>query len=112
MKPHGLIAALGVLAILGGYAWWANKHPVADKASTTPASPKILSLSADQIQSIRLAKTGADPVVVNKTGSTWQIDGAKPLAADSDAVTSLTGAVSPLTADLLIEEHPQSLTAF
>ncbi len=112
MKPHGLITALGVLAILGGYAWWANKHPVADKASATPASPKILSLSADQIQSIRLAKTGADPVVLNKTGSNWQIDGSKPLAADSDAVTTLTGTVSPLTADLLIDEHPQSLTAF
>jgi Domain of unknown function (DUF4340) len=112
LKPHGLITALGVLAILGGYAWWANKHPVADKTPATPASPRILALSADQIQSIRLAKTGADPVVINKTGGAWQIEGAKPLAADQDAVTGLTGAVSPLTADLLIDEHPQSLTAF
>src|SRR5580700_2788808 len=112
LKPHGLITALGVLAILGGYAWWANKHPVADKASATPASPKILSLSADQIQSVRIAKAGADPVVLNKAGGTWQIEGTKPLAADSDAINGLTGAVSPLTANLLIDEHPQNLTSF
>jgi hypothetical protein len=112
MKPHGLIAALGVLAILGGYAWWANRHPVTDTTSTLPVSPKILTLTADQISSIRMAKTGADPLTLQKTGDKWQITTPRTLTADSDAVTSLTSAVSPLTADRLIDEHPQSLTSF
>ena len=112
LKPHGLITGLGVLAILGGYAFWANKHPVTDTTSATPASPKVLSLTADQITGIRLAKTGAEPIMINKTGDKWQIEGAKPLAADQDAITSLTGAVSPLNSDRLIDEHPQSLESF
>jgi len=111
LKPHGLITAVGVLAILGGYAWWVNRHP-APETPPTPAAPKILSLTADQITSIHLSKTGAEPIVLNKAPDGWQIDGAKPLAADSDAIAALTGAVSPLTADRLIDEHPQSLGAF
>jgi hypothetical protein len=111
LKPQGLITAVGVLAILGGYAWWANKHPVADTAST-PASPKILSLTANQVTSIRIAKTGAEGVNLSKSGDHWQIDGAKPLAADADTVNTLTAAVSPLTSDRLIEDHPQNLATF
>jgi hypothetical protein len=116
MKPHGLIAAVGVLAILGGYAWWANRHPTADTASTSgPAAPKVLSLTADQIQSIHVTKTGGTPITVRKTGDQWQIDpaaGAKPLAADSDAISGITSTVSPLTSDRLIDEHPQALSSF
>jgi len=112
MKPHGLIAAVGVLAILGGYAFWVSKHPTTDTPPSTSTSSKILALPADQIQSIRLAKAGADPVTLTKSGDAWQIDGAKPLAADPDAVSGLTGAVSPLTSDRLIDEHPQDLKTF
>jgi hypothetical protein len=112
LKPHGLIAAVGVLAILGGYAWWANKHPLADSGPATPAAPKILALTADQIQSIRLSKKGADPVELTRAGDVWQIAAATPLAADQEAVSALTGSLSPLNADRLIDEHPASLTAF
>jgi hypothetical protein len=112
LKPHGLITAVGVLAILGGYAWWANRHPAVDTTVATTTSPKILSLNADQITSIRLAKTGAEPITLNKTGDKWQVVTDKTLAADSDAVAGITGAVSPLTSDRLIDEHPQDLTSF
>jgi hypothetical protein len=112
LKPQGLITAVGVLVILGGYAWWANRHPTPDTSSTAATSPKILSLSADQITSIRMAKTGAEPLVVTKSGSAWQITAPQTLPADADSIAALTGAVSPLTSDRLIEEHPASLTPF
>jgi hypothetical protein len=116
MKPHGLIAAVGVLAILGGYAWWANRHPTADTSSTTtPAAPKILSLTADQVQSIHVAKTGGTPITVRKTGDQWQIepaDGAKSLTADADTISGIISSLSPLTSDRLIDEHPQGLSSF
>jgi hypothetical protein len=112
LKPHGLIAAVGVLAILGGYAWWANRHPVSDTTSTTPASPKILTLPADQLTTIRIAKTGSEPLTLEKKGDQWQITTPNPLPADQDAVASLTSAVSPLNSDRLIDEHPQSLATF
>lgn len=112
LKPQGLITAVGVLAILGGYAWWANKHPTAPDTSTAATSPKILSLSADQITGIRLAKTGAEPVVLSKSGNQWQITAPQALPADSDSLTALTTALSPLASDRLIEEHPASLAPF
>lgn len=111
LKPHGLIAAVGVLAILGGYAWWANRHPVADTTSTT-ASPKILTLPADQLTTISIAKTGAEPITLEKKGDQWQIATPNPLPADQDAVSSLTSAVSPLNSDRLIDDHPQNLAPF
>lgn len=109
-NPRGLIAGVCVLAALGGYAWWSNKHPAAPDASTaTPAAPKILTIPADQIQTVRVAKTGGDPVILQRTGDGWKVG---PLSADQDAVNSLTGALSPLTSDRLIDEHPASLTTF
>jgi len=112
LKPQGLITAVGVLAILGGYAWWANRHPTSDKSPADKTSPKILTLTADQITGFRLAKTGADAVVLSKTGDKWQITAPQELPADSDAVNGLTGAVAPLTSDRLIEENPQNLATF
>src|SRR6185312_241991 len=112
LKPQGLITAVGVLAILGGYAWWANRHPTSDKSPADATSPKILSLTADQITGIRLLKTGPDAVVLSKTGDKWQITAPQELPADSDSVTALTGAVAPLTSDRLIDDHPQSLAPF
>ena len=112
LKPHGLIAAVGVLAILGGYAWWANRHPVSDTTSATPPSPKILTLPADQLTTIRIAKTGSEPLTLEKKGDQWQITTPNPLPADQDAVAALSGAVSPLNSDRLIDENPQSLKSF
>jgi hypothetical protein len=112
LKPQGLITAVGVLAILGGYAWWANRHPTSDKSPADKTSPKILTLTADQITGFRLAKTGGDAVVLSKSGDKWQITAPQELPADSDAVNGLTGAVAPLTSDRLIEEHPQNLATF
>ena len=112
LKPQGLITAVGVLAILGGYAWWANRHPTSDKSAADKTSPKILTLTADQITGFRLAKTGADPVVLSKSGDKWQITAPQELPADADAVNGLTGAVAPLSSDRLIEDNPQSLAPF
>ncbi|HVW08093.1 MAG TPA: DUF4340 domain-containing protein [Bryobacteraceae bacterium] len=112
LKPQGLITAIGVLAILGGYAWWANRHPTADKTSPAATSPKILSLTADQITGLRLVKPASDAVVLSKTGDKWQITAPQQLPADSDSVGALTNAVSPLTSDRLIDEHPQNLAEF
>ena len=108
-NPKGLIAAVCILAALGGYAWWSNKHPAADTSSTTPPAPKILTLASDQIQSIHLTKTGNDPIVLQRSGDNWQVG---TLAADQDAVGSLTGALSPLASDRLIDANPPTLTSF
>jgi Domain of unknown function (DUF4340) len=112
MKAGGLFTAIGVLIVLGGAVWWSNKHPTADKASKTPAAPKLISVDAKQIDDIKLIKAGADPIELTKLADSWVI--AKPAAmpADQDAVSMLTGSIATLNADRVIDEHPSSLNEF
>jgi hypothetical protein len=111
MKPTGLLAACGVLAVLSGVMFWYQKHP-AKGESSTPASPKILALSENQIEGIRLAKTGSDPVVLKKTGDKWMLTEPKPVEADQDAVRSLVSSLATLNSDRLIDEKPSDLAGF
>jgi len=111
MKPTGLLAACGVLAALTGVVLWYQKHP-AKPESTTPASPKILALSENQIEGIRLVKLGSAPIVLRKTGDKWSITEPKPADADQDAVRSLVGSLATLNADRLIDDKPSDLNGF
>jgi hypothetical protein len=111
-QPVGLLIASVVLVVLAGLVWWTNKHPSTSAASTTPASPKILALSDNQIQQIRIAKSGSPPVVLKKLADKWAIAEPKAMPADQDAVNSLTSSISTLNADRLIEDHPANLAEF
>jgi hypothetical protein len=111
MKSGGLFTAIGVLAVLGGVMWWFNKHPT-DSASKTPPAPKLISVDAKQIDSIRLVKTGSDPIELAKLADTWAIAKPAQMPADQDAVNTMTSSLATLNADRLIDEHPASLNEF
>lgn len=113
MNPARLFTSLALLAILGGLVYWSNKHPNTDTTtSKTPAAPKLISVDANQIESIRLAKTGSDPVEIVKLANTWTISKPSAMPADAEAVNMLTGSLSALNADRVIDEHPASLKDF
>lgn len=111
LKPTGLATATALLAVLGGLVWWTQKHPKTPD-TLAPAAPKILAVGEDQIESIRMAKTGANPVTLKRSGEKWEITEPKPYPADADAVRSLTGTLSTLTSDRMIDEKPASLAEF
>jgi hypothetical protein len=113
MKPGGLFTAVGVLIVLGGVVWWFNKHPSTDAtASKTPAAPKLISVDPKQIEGIRLAKAGAEPVELTKLAGSWTIAKPSAMPADADAVSMLAGSIASLNADRVIDEHPSDLSAF
>jgi hypothetical protein len=112
LKPIGLLAATGVLVILGGAIWYFQKHPKAPDTPATPAVPKILSLAEDQIEGVRIAKTGSDPVVLKNLAGKWVIAEPKQIPADQDTVKTITSALASLNADRLIDEHPSDLNPF
>jgi hypothetical protein len=111
MKFTGLFTALGILIVLGGTVWWTNKHPSTGK-SNTPASPKIISVDQKQIEGVRIAKPGSDPVELVKLADKWEIAKPGPMPADQDAVGTLTSSLAALNADRVIDEHPASLNEF
>ena len=111
LKPTGLIAACGVLAVLGGLVWWTKQHPKKADSKTSDA-PKVLALGEDQIEGITLSKPGAEPLVLKKTGDKWQITAPKPLPADQDAVKALVSSLANLQSDRLIDQAPANLAEF
>ena len=113
MKTGGLLAAVGVLAVLGGLVWYTGQHPGEDKDSKSAASAiKLISMDAGQMTEIRLIKTGEPAIVLRKISDIWQIVEPKKLEADSEVVSPLTGSLASVNADRLIDEHPTSLKEF
>lgn len=112
MKPGGLFTAIGVLIVLGGALWWFNKHPTVDASSKTPPAPKLISVDANNIEDIRLVKSGAEPIELAKLANTWTITKPAAMGADQDAVSMLTGSIAMLNADRMIDDHPSNLADF
>lgn len=112
MKPGGLFTAIGLLIVLGGAMWWFNKHPTVDASSKTPPAPKLISVDANNIEDIRLIKSGAEPIELAKLANTWTITKPNAMGADQDAVSMLTGSLAMLNADRMIEDHPSNLADF
>jgi hypothetical protein len=115
MKPRGLLAAVIVLAALGGALYWSNRKQKADaaKPATDTRHPKILSIPEDQIKEVRLKKTGAETTVLRKgDDGKWQIAEPKPLRADQDAAKSLVSSLSNLNADKVVEDKAADLSPY
>src|ERR1051326_3073745 len=113
MKFRGLLAAVVVLAALGGAAWWSEKREKAN-AGKPPADapPKILSIPDTDFQQIQLAKKSGDTTLLKKADGKWQIVTPKPLATDQDSVNSLVSSLSSLSSDRLIEDKAADLSSY
>jgi hypothetical protein len=114
MKPRGLLAAVIVLAALGGALYWSNRRQKAEAAKpVTDTSTKILSIPEDQIKEITLKKTGAEATVLQKgNDGKWQLTAPKPLSADQDAAKSLVSTLSSLNADKVVEDKASDLSPY
>jgi hypothetical protein len=116
MKPRGLLAAVIVLAALGGALYWSNRKQKADAAkpaTDAAATTKILAIPEDQIKEVRLKKTGAETTVLRKGGDgKWQIAEPRPVGADQDAAKSLVSSLGTLNADKVVEDKAADLSPY
>ena len=113
MRFRGLLAAVAVLAALGGAAWWSERKEKANAGKpAADAPPKILSIPEADFQQIQLAKKAGDVTVLKKADGKWQIVQPKPLAADQDSVNSLVTSLSSLSSDRLIEDKASDLSSY
>ncbi len=113
MKYKGLLAAVVVLAALGGAVYWSEKtKDTAEKKPDTAAPPKILTIPEAQFKEIKIVKNGAELVMLSKIGSQWEIVQPVSLHADQDSVSSVVTALASLSADRLIDEKPANLNTF
>ena len=112
MKFRGLIAAVVVLAGLGGWLWWSQKHP-AKPATETPTIPAAVKVDAHAVTGITVANKGATPVTIVPKGSdAWQITSPDQYRADVDAVNAMLKALSDLHPASVVEEHATNLEPY
>jgi len=113
MKFRGLLAAVVVLAALGGAVWWSEKKEKADAGKpAADAPPKILTIPEDQFKQVQLVRKSGETTEVSKASGSWQIVQPKPLAADEASVTSLVSSLASLSSDRLIEDKPSDYSAY
>jgi hypothetical protein len=110
-NPIGLLVACGVLIVLGGLVWWTGKHP-SKPETTTPATPKILALGEDQIEGIRIAKLGSEPIQLKKNQDKWVLAAPAQFDADQDTVKALVSSLATFNGERLIDENPTDLGSF
>jgi hypothetical protein len=114
MKFARLLIAAAVLAALGGVVWYSDKQEAAKADKADPkAPPKILELKDADIKGIEIQhKDGETTVLAKNDAGKWSITAPKPLAADQNAVSSITGSVSSLTSDRMVDDNVTDLAAY
>jgi hypothetical protein len=113
MKPKGLLIALVLLAGFGGAAIWVYKHPASDDSKkTAEGSVKLLTISDDQFQGIKIAKLTGEIIDLKKETGKWRMLAPQQLTLDQDTMGSMQSTISGLTSDKLIEPNATDLKAF
>lgn len=108
-----LIAAV-ILAGLGGAIWWSERDEAAKKAQPdVKAPPKILALTESDVKTIELQRAGEAATLLTKDDAgKWSITAPTGLVADSTAIATLSGSVTALASDRVIDENLADLAAY
>ncbi|HKR26103.1 MAG TPA: DUF4340 domain-containing protein [Acidobacteriaceae bacterium] len=112
MKFRGLIAAVVVLAGLGGWLWWSQKHP-AKPATEQPATAAITKVDAHAVTSVTVTSKGAQPItVVPSASDAWKITAPAAYRADADTVNAIVHSLSDLHPESVVDEHAVNLAPY
>ena len=113
MRPKGLLIAVVLLAVLGGLIFWSNKkQAAAPPKSATDTTTRLLTISDDQFQEIRIKKLTGEVEDLKRDNGKWRLVEPQPLAADQDTVGSIVTTLGSLTADKTIEPNATDLVPY
>ncbi len=113
MKLRSLILSTVILlALLGTLYWSEHRKPKEETTVSADTSPAILKLDEASITQVDLKKKDAAPIVLAKSGGSWQITEPKPLSADQNMVSSLVSSLSSLRSERVVDDKPSDLSAY
>lgn len=113
MKPRNLIVAVVILAALSGAVWWAQKHPSTPASdSNTPPPAKLVDIPESSVNQVDIAAKNQPEVVLKREKQKWQITAPQPAGADQDAVATMLGTLSPLTADSTVTDSATDISQY
>lgn len=114
MQARGLLIATVVLVALAGGVYYSNRQ--VEKAEGKPAAdapPQIVSIPDEQMTRLELKrKDGTATLLKRGAGNKWELTEPKQLAADSEAINSLTGTLAVLNSERVVEEKAGDLAAY
>jgi len=112
MSLRGLLIGVIALAVLGGTAYWSEHNKKPEDTKGPNDSPKLVSLKDEDVSRVEIRRKDAEPVVVQKEKSGWQMTQPKPVRTDRDAVAGVVSAMSGLTWDRLVEDKATDTGTF
>ena len=107
-----LVTTIALVAILGGLVGYIYYLETKEPTPPEDAPQKAFaSVEADAIEELRIT-AGGETTRLTKAGDTWSI--VEPVRADADAgeVSSITGSLSSLQIDQVVDEKPADLAPF
>lgn len=111
MQLRGLLAALVLLAVLGGGVWYSNKRKAEEEKQGSKDTPKILAIPEDQLAQLEIKRADGKNTTLKKTDK-WQITAPEAMGADQDAINSIATTIAGLTADAIVDEKPADLATY
>lgn len=112
MKLRSLLVSTFVLVALIGTLYWSeHRKPVEAKASAGTA-PSILKLDEGSITRLALKARSAEPIVLEKQSSNWQITEPKHLGVDQTAVSGVLSTLSSLNSERVIQDKTSDLKPY
>jgi hypothetical protein len=103
------LALLVVLVGLGAYIYFVDPQP----DSPTPTKEKAFaSITAPDIEELRIKSESGDVTSVRKEGDTWQVVSPVAARAAASEVSSVTAALEQLEIDRVIDENASNLAEY
>lgn len=106
---RSLLVLLLIAAGLGAYIYFVEMER--DPAGTE-AKAKVFTVDVDAIEELEVKVPGGTATSLKRTGTTWNVTAPVAVAADSAAVSSITGALSTMEIDTVLEENATAFGPF
>lgn len=114
MGSKNLVIAAALLLALSGAVWWAKKHPNSGTSSTnTPSTTtNLVNVPGASVTQIDLTRKGSPTIQVSHDGGKWQITAPQTFPVDQSTIDGITGALSPATAENVVDAKPSNVAQF
>lgn len=104
MQAKGLIAAAGLLLVLGGLVWWSSKTKKDSETETKPAT-KLIELPESEVRRVELRRAPGETTILEKDASgEWRLTAPAAYPVDKETLVAFLRAVTKVDADKLVDE--------
>ena len=113
MKPRTTLILLAILAILGGYVYFAElRQPATSDTETTPTPAPAWSYPIDQIVGLAIQGSGKQTRLTRPAGGAWQMEAPQQGAVDNDRVTAVVDSLGTLQVSRTLTDTTNSLADY